>query len=257
MRVRLEPTLLLYAQERLSRARQRLVDSRKAVVRSAFQAYKQTMLPSTWAYWPPLYTVNQWEEFSAIINSSTDDPLTTEDCAEAIKVVPRHVEEWTVEQKTQLASLLPSYTQGNASTPRAHPFAPDISPLDLATSVFECLGSSLSSVAAGRCLIGWEAAGAHMRCESLEHFWDHRLHFSQRGFDAATSLLELAGFDPRTTSASDFDREDLRFVCTHCTSMGLKGRRALTWRECVRSFLLIDSAYGSSGWNAYRCSTSQ
>ena len=67
--------------------------------------------------------------------------------------------------------------------------------------------------------------------------------FSQRGFDAAASLVALVGRDPTTTTAADMDRLDLRFVCDDCGGATEAERRAsksqaeyaFGWRKCVSS----------------------
>ena len=66
---------------------------------------------------------------------------------------------------------------------------PDLHLLNLATAMFTCLSSMISSIRAGRCLIGRDGAGLHLRCGALQTHWDRRLHFSRRGYEAARVLV--------------------------------------------------------------------
>ncbi|KAJ7248943.1 hypothetical protein C8J57DRAFT_1672025 [Mycena rebaudengoi] len=175
--------------------------------------------------------------------------------------VPGLVEAWRAERKRQLVELLPCAGEledaadparggacgdadadadvGGAKGADARAAgADDVLRLDLATSVFTCLGSWVpgTRVHAGRCLIGWVGAGAHLRCGSLQSFWENRLHHEPEGARAAAVLVRLAGRDPASTSAAEMDKVDARYVCGGCAVQargGVRGRKALTWRESV------------------------
>lgn len=217
----LEQKRLRLAQERLD-----LVKSREEVVKKVYLAYKQTMPPSTWAYFPPAYIICEIPFFAELINSSSYMRLEDHACADGVKLLPAFVNAWQAEKLRELASYLPDASDD-----------PDTRTMDLATSVFTCKGSSVSPLKAGSCLIGWHDAGAHLRCGSLRMHWDHRLHFSPRGHDAATALIELLGLDPTSALATDLDRLDSRFMCANCPEVrqrGPNGRAILKWRECVR-----------------------
>ena len=120
---------------------------------------------------------------------------------------------------------------------------PDLHLLNLATFVFTCLGSTMSSIRAGRCLIGWDGASPHLRCGALQTRWDRRLHFSRRGYETARVLVELVGWDAGRATVVEMDGFDGWFVCGGCRAgegEGEGGRKALTWRECVCcSYLLF------------------
>ena len=96
-------------------------------------------------------------------------------------------ESWTREKLRQLAGLLPGSRRvdvddagfcddlsGDAilidSLPPfpEKPDEPDVHLLNLATSVFTCLGSTISSI----------RAGPHLRCGALQTHWHRMLHFS-------------------------------------------------------------------------------
>ena len=96
----------------------------------------------------------------------------------------------------------------------------DLHLLNLATSVFTCLGSTISSIRAGRCLIGWDGAGPHLRCGALQTHWDRRLHFSRRGYEAARALVELVGWGGGRATVVEMDGFHGRFVCGGCRAGG-------------------------------------
>lgn len=97
----------------------------------------------------------------------------------------------------------------------------------------------------GRCLIGWEGAGSHMRCGALRSYYEGRVHFNQRGYEAAVALVELLQLNPKTALARDLDKLAVRFLCENCTPVD-GGLKAYTWRECVCPFCpsLIPSLWG-------------
>jgi len=201
-----------------------------------------------------------------LIEREGDEPLSADDegVKDAMRGLPAAVEGWTREKMRQLAGLLPDSRRVDVSDVRycddltgdaidaPPPFLeepdeePDVHLLNLATSVFTCLGSTISSVRAGRCLIGWDGAGPHLRCGALQTHWDRRLHFSRRGYEAASALVELVGWDAGTATVVEMDGFDGRFVCGGCSASegeGEGGRKALTWRECVRSSSLLFSSF--------------
>ena len=218
-----------------------------------YREYKKSVPPLTWAYLPPHYAVYQFKPFEDLINAPHDEELDKASCEDALCCLPKEVQDWTLTKKRQLVSLLPGHDNGGTTTSQhagasSEPCDPsqgvedNFEALQLATSVFCCLGSNISPQRkTGLCLIGWEGAGPHLRCSALETYWEKRLHFSQRGHDAATALVNLACLDPRTTTAADMDRLDYRYICTSCpiaSYSGFKGRHAYNWRDAVRSKLL-------------------
>ncbi|KAJ7775650.1 hypothetical protein DFH07DRAFT_87474 [Mycena maculata] len=230
--------------ERLRRERKELVDSRTSAVAEAASHVLRTAPPKTWAYVPPFYTIHSFAPLRTLIDDPSDARLTSQDArlADALVGLPAFVEAWRAEKRALLASLLPPAVDADVATPA------DVRRLELATSVFTCLGSWVGgmTVTAGRSLIGWEGAGAHLRCRSLARFWDHRPHYAPEGAAAARELVRLVGLDPETTTAAEMDRlcgdgregnGEKRFLCVLCPTEGYKGvrgRRAMRWRECVQ-----------------------
>ena len=138
-----------------------------------------------------------------LIERKGDDLLSPKDegMKDSMRKLPQAVESWTREKMRQLAGLLPGsrrvgvdddarschdLTSDAISIDSPPPFLEepeelDLHLLNLATSVFTCLSSTISSIRAGRCLIGWDGAGPHLRCGALQTHWDRRLHFSRSG----------------------------------------------------------------------------
>ena len=197
-----------------------------------------------------------------LIEREGDELLSPNDegVKDAIRKLPGAVESWTREKMRQLAGLLPGSRRVDVDDDDARtchdltgdaisidspppfleePDEPDLHLQNLATSVFTCLGSIISSIRAGRCLIGWDGAGPHLCCGALQTHWDRRLHFSRRGYEAARALVELVGWDAGWATVVEMDGFDGRFVCGGCRASGGEGeggRKALTWQECVRCF---------------------
>ncbi|KAJ7124419.1 hypothetical protein C8R44DRAFT_875455 [Mycena epipterygia] len=229
---------------RLAHERTLLIKTRSRVVVLAASHILRTAPRETWAYNPPAYAIEAFAPLRELIHDPSDTPLADDDqrLAEALVGLPAFVEEWRNDKRQLIASLLPSPSTSYAVE------APDVRRLQLATSVFTCLGSWVgpTAVTAGRSLIGWEGAGAHLRCRSLQRFWDRRPHFAPEGAAAARELVRLVGLDPETTTAAQMDRlcgngkegeEEKRFLCALCPTQGrkgIRGRPAMRWRECVQ-----------------------
>ncbi|EDR01174.1 uncharacterized protein LACBIDRAFT_312439 [Laccaria bicolor S238N-H82] len=259
LKPQLEPAIHLARLTRLEKARKQLIRARISFIKDQYNQYKKDEThPSTWSYHPPLYTVCEFDMLRRLIEREGDELLSADDegVKDAMRTLPGAVEEWTREKMRQLAGLLPGSRRVGADacddltgdamsidSPPREPDEPDLHLLNLATSVFTCLGSTISSIRAGRCLIGWDGAGPHLRCGALQTHWDKRLHFSRRGYEAAGALVELVGWDKGTATVGEMDGFDGRFVCGGCTSAsaGEGGRKALTWRECVLHYMEKES----------------
>ncbi|KAJ6538327.1 hypothetical protein DFH09DRAFT_1398671 [Mycena vulgaris] len=242
---------------RLERERALLVSSRSAAVGVAASHVLRTAPPETWAYNPPAYTVETFEPLRELIQDPSTAQLADSDprLADALLGLPAFVLAWRAEKRALLASLLPLASTSEAAGP------PDGRRLELATTVFTCLGSWVggTSVTAGRSLIGWEGAGAHLRCRSLQRFWQGRPHYAPEGAAAARELVRLVGLDPETATAAQMDQlcGEKRFLCGLCPIEKYKrvrGRWAMRWRECVLHTIERtrlrggDAAHGAPAW---------
>ncbi|KAJ6544414.1 hypothetical protein B0H19DRAFT_1034821 [Mycena capillaripes] len=261
--------------ERLERERLELVARRTAAVITAVSHVLRTAPAESWPYVPPQYTIEALPSLQALIQDPSDVPLADSDArlADALLELPAFVAAWRAEKRALLVSLLPPPTASESEAESACASSESDRPsptrvasdsdqdrLALATSVFTCLGSWVGamSVTAGRALIGWDAAGGHLRCRSLRSFWERRLHFAPDGAAAAAALVRLVGLDPLRATAAQMDAVcgdegkgkskgmcnkgegkamDKRFVCMLCpveAQRWLHGRRAMRWRECVQ-----------------------
>ncbi|KAF8169019.1 hypothetical protein K438DRAFT_2064048 [Mycena galopus ATCC 62051] len=262
------PLVAVALADRLEREHAALVAERVAAVVVATSHVLRTAPPETWAYAPPHSTIEALPQLQALINDPSNTPLPDDDprLADALLTLPAFVEAWRAEKRALLTSLLPppaSSACDSACGSATFAFTksdPDLQRLDLATSVFTCLGSWVGamSVTAGRALIGWAGAGAHLRCRSLRNYWDRRPHFAPEGAEAAAALVRLVGLDPEATTAAQMDAlcggelctgagkgkgaakgtdPDRRFLCVLCpveVHRRVHGRRAMRWRECVQ-----------------------
>ena len=244
---RLEPPIHLARLIRLEKARKQLIRARTLFIKDQYNQYKkdETHL-STWSDHPPLYTVCEFDMMRRLIEREGDELLSPEDegVKDAMRRLPGAMEGWTREKMRQLAGLLPGSRRVGVDDDDARtchdltgdaisidcppPFLeesnePDLHLLNLATSVFTCLGSTISSIHAGRRLIGWDGACPHLRCGALQTHWDRRLHFSRRGYEAARTLVELVGWDVGRATVVEMDGFDGRFVCGGCRVSGEEG----------------------------------
>ncbi|TFK67470.1 hypothetical protein BDN72DRAFT_770671 [Pluteus cervinus] len=152
-----------------------------------------------------------------------------------------------------------------AKIPRSHTSSSQVDSsydvLSLATSVFECLNCSsikdkTQSWQAGRTLIGWRALNGHLSCTFRK--WKDQLEYSNKGAEAAQSLVILAGLSPQRALATDLDSLDYRFTCGNCEigptgRRGSRGHKVWTWRECVYHFIQMnrveDPDHQTPRWN--------
>ncbi|TFK69911.1 hypothetical protein BDN72DRAFT_839830 [Pluteus cervinus] len=214
---------------RKKKEREDLVESRRKVVDEVYSKYREHCVPATWAYHPPAYTIQTWEPFATLISDPSDLPLVEAKCVEGVKSLPGLVAEWTFNKINQLASLLPKFQRNDPTSSEW-----SIQDLELATAVFHCLGSRRSANMNGRCLIGWDGAGSHSRCGALKSWYDNRVHFNERGYTAALSLVEVLELDPKKTTAKEMDHQNDRFLCQNCPG---PDRKAYAWRDAIRHYL--------------------
>ncbi|KDR85945.1 hypothetical protein GALMADRAFT_395624 [Galerina marginata CBS 339.88] len=206
----------------------RLHYQRTDFVRNGYKDYFISSPPATWAYLPPYpAAVMQFDSVLRLMNAPPDhdDSLVEKD---VLKLLPQEVDNWTTSTMEQLASFLPS----SSSCAVEGTTSPDLSALNLATSVFQCPCSANDGIRAGGSLIGWDGVVPHMGCRELEQSWEKKLHFSRRGHDAAKVLVRLLGLDPATTKVWEMDALDKRFVCLICPPTRV-GRTAYTWQDAV------------------------
>jgi hypothetical protein len=247
----LEPAVIRAKKVRRAPERAILINERKKIVHELYREYMKSLSPSSWPYLPPPYAVYEFKPFADLIIALHDDELNKGSCEDALRLLPKEIEDWTLVRKRQLMSLLPGHGHGGITASQQAGLSLETSgpsqdpettfnALQLATSVFCLRHSGFSQCKIGLCLIGWEEAGPHMRFGSLNTRWANlwnQLYFSDCGHNAATALVRRAGLDPRTATTTDMDRLDDRYICTQCPIVpfnGFKGREAYNWRDAVR-----------------------
>ena len=69
-----------------------------------------------------------------------------------------------------------------------------------------------------------------------EHHWNasQAISFQPKVFQLMTAVVELCGYDPRTTTGKDMDQANPIIECTACNDPGI-GRAILTWSTVVRA----------------------
>lgn len=209
-----------------------LICRRMEFVKEQCRKFAQQWLPTTWAYLPPFYVVQDFESMFRLIHAPHDRELDENDMLEPLRHLPEDMDRWHSEKMEQLVFMIPDDDCDKNLAESKKPAA-DLNSINLATSVFHCFGSAQASLRMGGCLIDWDGAGPHLRCRSLQRRWDKRLHFSRRGHDAAISFVRLAGLDPLTATKWEMDSLDKRFVCMNCPLVHASSRLVYDWTEAV------------------------
>ena len=221
-------TLLENARKsRLLRERRAVVKQRSALLEREYMKYKQfKCIPATWEYMPPTFIVKTFKHIEEVLEREGLEETSEQEMADTLSLIQPDIDAWLMERKKELLVQLP-VEEGQCI---------DMSALDLATSVFSCLGSVKGKLRPGRCLIGFTGALPHYACPALEAHWEKKLHFNLPAHHAATALVVAVGLDPQTTGHAEMDRLDRRFVCNKCLSIDHEdetGRAVFTWRDAV------------------------
>jgi len=219
---------------RLERERKAAIRQRTSRLDKEYMKHKQLKcIPSTWEYMPPTFFVKKIKHIEEMLQKEGLEEASEEEMAEALSLINPHVDAWLLDRKQELLVQLP-VENGNCV---------DMSALDLATSVFSCLGSVKGKLRPGRCLIGYAGALPHYACPALEVHWEKKLHFNRPGYDAAIALVIALGLDPQTTGHAEMDRLDRRFVCNNCPSVDHEdetGKAVFAWRDAVSPLILSE-----------------
>ncbi|KAJ7636498.1 hypothetical protein FB45DRAFT_906712 [Roridomyces roridus] len=170
-------------------------------------------------YYPPPHRICDLPSLTALAKERSDEPLATDEprLVGLLGDARAEVDQWCIEQRELLVSLLPENT-GNTDA------------VDLATSVFWIpIGDWWASWAI---TAGWSSARGFL------HYFDgallrngRRVEYCERGAATALMLARLLGLSEHTTAAQ-MDGLPARFVCGQCPVLG-GGRLAMAWRECI------------------------
>ncbi|KDR76602.1 hypothetical protein GALMADRAFT_247009 [Galerina marginata CBS 339.88] len=240
----LEPQILQFQEERLAAERATLMDSRRNIMHDLYQTYQRSLVPSQWKYLPRTLDICELEPFAQLIEAPTDVVVTAEDFGNGMKMLLAllsSLSERKLEEFRDVLRVEKTDLSDNAHQPDAVASSPHnpVDPLELATSVFQCEGQCIRYHE--RCsVIGVEELMTH-HCDADYTLFFNRSamswNFSLRGAQTASSLVQLAGLDPKTASVSDMDQKDLRFTCRLCkpvqVSANLWMANGYSWRRAV------------------------
>lgn len=242
---------------RLTRERTSLLLQRRKTVKSLYDAYKTTLLPSQWAYLPRALEICNFACFKALIEADADEAIGPEEFAGCMDLLPELLVGRLEALRTALqASMGGAHNASTSATPLGHP-APGVDLLDLATAAFHC--QRHTGTPSTQLVIGWSAIASH-RCEDEEEgmgmmaLWPKpsftgmaddvgadtqkgRFVFKAEAAVVAEDLVRCAGLDEHALAA-EMDVKGLRFGCKLC--FNTRGSRlhgsvtvGLGWRDAV------------------------
>lgn len=246
---------------RLEREHRELITTRKSVVRAFYGEYTKTLLPTQWAYMPPIEVVYDFPGIKALLFAEVSVSITAESFEDEVAILPETISEWTEGRRELLrASLADGLTKlESADQPgtsgvsggrrNALSGAEESSrvvedSLELATAVFTC-AAGYGCMERNVPLISSEGVFRHRCRDTYAHDYTYytgttwkmpSFVFNAKGSRAAASVVMLAGLDVRTATPREMDELDRRFVCLGCRP-GQHGAwwgfKTLTWRQCV------------------------
>jgi len=281
IRRNLEPSILHRKNIRVAAERAALIESRKQLVPPLYKDYKRTLVPAQWAYLPRTHDIYEFSAFKTVLNAEDEAQTTEASFKEAMTSLPGLIAAWWESRKRELAqmmlatmaepagpSLIPTTNdttlasvEGGSGLSKPSQHTPSSVAIDsfcclyLATAVFKCATpncrNNVSPFGGGfpKVLLAWDDAVAH-ECrgnifQRPSVCLDTKLEFNKRGSAAAMSLVSWARLDVRSATPADMDKLDLRFVCLNCEPqiyyMNIYGRKALSWRACVRLLSFLSS----------------
>lgn len=205
--------------------RESLIASRKRIIAKMYSDYKKALVPTQWAYHPPLEALYELDGLARLIDDPIDSEIDIEVWTHAFNQLPAFVESLNEQKKAILLSLLPVVDGRTACNEES---------LNLATAIFQCTTSTCDH--RNKPFIGWQCALCHS-CH------DYRLkpaepvyQFSRQGASIVRAIGGLLGLNMTRATPQDFDLKAARFLCLTCLpckASNLFGRQALTWREAV------------------------
>jgi len=212
-------------------------DERKKIVREGYFHYSMQLPPLQWKQVPPLLDICNLEPFARLINADPGVGVTSLDFGPAFKELPLLLSAISQEHKSRIRPHIPAG--------RCWDFdSPPIDPLELATSVFQCMKKGCSGF-----ILGWRGISEH-HCKTEAHgsYSCRQFKYSHPAAEFAAQVVQVAGLDPKTAVIADMDDKDLRFGCSKCQlPMRLKSREksapGYTWRTMVHLFRLYLSLH--------------
>lgn len=264
----IKPELEKAKQERLERERRARQREREKVLSQALVGWLKMQPPLIFAYLPTSADLRLFSVFNDAIEE--DVPPTPEFRTRIETLLLENSETlmaWAKKRVEIVVSRVPKSTAGplksteqsdtsvtldstiaapsEDDTSQSNPTAviiPVPATMTLATTVFTCPGSYCGGYSSHKLSLFAAEIFAH-RCADMTKSDTVTPTFSEPASRTVISLIELLGLDPNTTTPTELDRRDARFVCMNCPAIrhwespslsGLDfGRTALSWRKCV------------------------
>ncbi|PBK72123.1 hypothetical protein ARMSODRAFT_953812 [Armillaria solidipes] len=217
------------------------LNSRAKIVEGIIKTYKQQFLPVVWREMPLFIDICTFLPFRGILELPTDIVVTEASFADAMNELPNLTANWQRQRESELRALVPPQETGN------------VDPLKLATTTFSCKHGCRAIITSAdiwrhTCAtypsyaLGSVCYGQVRNVDDLYH----NLGNTEPSFDMASSavaesLVRLASRDPATTTAEEMDSLNVEFLDERIRTYTLtdktgscRGRRVLSWRECVQ-----------------------
>lgn len=213
-----------------NRKETRIKGARQSLLEGIYRDFLKTLPPDTWQYLPQARYANEVDAFKEFLNAPCDkrgDLIP----GQAVTFFPEYISKWTRKQLEETIEVFPKLEGVEES------FETKVQRLELVTSVITCSDCKYKCHL-GHALIGWKNICRHRRstipgyvvpCATYE-IYDNCVA-------AAASLVTCVGLDPSTTTVSDMDARNDRFICGNCLPdyyRGLRCQKVYTWLECVR-----------------------
>ncbi|KAF9472018.1 hypothetical protein BDN70DRAFT_887472 [Pholiota conissans] len=235
----LEPTIIERRDERIERQTLQIRNRRRQLLFSCYTDYKASLSPLQWKYMPDMMELEEKDPFKTVMKSAYDLELTEADFAATL--FPAAIAQIQDEWKAKLVQVLVEASEPGLVIAS--------NCLDLATSVFCCMGTCQSEIY----VVGTDDILSH-NCgtyTSTSSFYSYE--YKSRDFEIhptgakiARSLMICAGLDPEKMLASEMDNKDLRFACNPCQN----NKVGYTWRNALAHRTRNHSGFGilPSNW---------
>ncbi|KAF8878931.1 hypothetical protein BD779DRAFT_1171205 [Infundibulicybe gibba] len=230
---------------RLERERAVLRLQRITILQPLYREYAKSLVPMQWCYLPNIYELADFPAVKDIVDADSSITVSSSSFQPVIAQLPTLIPEWISAKRARIISMLEPPPPGTVD--------PD-DPLNLATSVFECISNSChrgSSWWSGRpkqALISWEAIAGHS-CQVTNNFVSAshnptNLGISRLGANTASLLVRAAGLDPLSATAAEMDALDLRFACLECPLLvpQFRSKAGYPWKSAVEHGMTTEHA---------------
>jgi hypothetical protein len=214
-----------------SRKETRIKGERQSLLEGIYRDYLKTLRPEKWQYLPQARCVKDIDAFKEFLNAPCQkrgDLIP----GQAVEFFPEFHKQWTRKQREATVTFFPTLVGVEES------FEAKVQRLELVTTVVTCSDCKYKCHS-GHALIGWKNICRHRR-SIVPGYVDPCATYA--GLDnataAAASIVSCVGLDPSTTTVSDMNARNDRFMCGNCMPSPYRGLRCLkvyTWLECVRS----------------------